>query len=129
MADSVSSLTLFNGKRKLVMKFLDVSDATGETNVVKVDKSAFTGIDGTEPSKIVIEKIKYDIQGMSVRVIYDFDTDETVAVLTSDGLMDFTEIGGLKTSGSGGTGDIMFTTVGAQNNDTYDITLYMRKDD
>ena len=42
--------------------------------------------------------------------------------------MDFSEFGGLKnTAGSGKTGDINLTTIGASNNDSYVIVLELLK--
>ena len=40
MVDVVTSQTIFDGERKAVMKFTNVSDGTGETAVLKVDVSA-----------------------------------------------------------------------------------------
>ena len=42
MADAVTSQTLFNGQRHLVMRFTSVSDGTGESGVVKVDATSAT---------------------------------------------------------------------------------------
>lgn len=42
MADAVTSQTIQDGERKAVLKFTNISDGTGETNVVKVDVSALT---------------------------------------------------------------------------------------
>ena len=47
---------------------------------------------------------------------------------SSNGHMDFSDFGGLKnTSGSGKTGDIKITTVGAANLDTYVVVLDLLK--
>ena len=129
MADTVTSTTIFNGKKRLVMKFTNQSDGTGESSVVKVDKSAFTGINGAEPSSLVVEKMEYVVSGMQVLVKANHTSALTLAVLQDTGCFDWTEVGGLQTSGSGGTGDIEFTTVNHSSGDTYDITLYMRKKD
>ena len=42
MADAVTSQTIQDGERKAVLKFTNISDGTGEANVVKVDVSALT---------------------------------------------------------------------------------------
>jgi hypothetical protein len=44
MADAVTSQTIQDGERKAVLKFTNISDGTGETNVVKVDVSTLTQI-------------------------------------------------------------------------------------
>ena len=42
MADTVTSQTILNTPYRLVMKFTNVSDGSGESAVNKVDVSAFT---------------------------------------------------------------------------------------
>ena len=42
MADTVTSQTIQDGERVVVMKFTNVSDGTGESAVKKVDVSALT---------------------------------------------------------------------------------------
>ena len=42
MADAVTSQTIQDGERNLVMKFTNVSDGTGESAVAKVDVSALS---------------------------------------------------------------------------------------
>lgn len=127
MADTVSTTTLFNGSRRLIVKLTNLSDGTGESNVVKVDKSTFTGPRGGEPSYFSIEKVKYDVLGMRVKISIDHTTDETTLVLQGFGEMDFRDVGGLTFKGAGDTGDILLTTSGQASGDGYDITLYLRK--
>ena len=53
MADAVTSQTIEDNPHKLVMKFTNTSDGTGESAVKKVDVSAFTAgsrIDSTTVS-------------------------------------------------------------------------------
>lgn len=129
MADAVSTVTLHNSRKYLVVKLLNKSDGTGESNVVKVDKSTFTGLNGLEPTKIVIDKILYDCSGMQVTISYDHTSDVNIAHIGGFGCLDYTDAGGLPDSGSGQTGDILFTTTNHSSGDTYDITLYCRKKD
>jgi hypothetical protein len=129
MADTVTNSVVFNGRRKLVTRHLSRSDGTGETGVVKVDKSAYTGLNGKEPDSLVIEKIVYDVSGMEVLISVDHTTDINVARLQGWGKIDFRSAGGFQTAGAGDTGDILFSTNGHTAADTYDITLYFRKKD
>lgn len=130
MVDTVTSTTLFNDKKRLVMQFTNLSDGSGESAVVKVDKSTFTGLDGTEPSSLAIEKIEGEVVGMSVKIYADHSTDVQIALLQTGPIcLDYTEIGGLQTSGSGETGDITFTTSGHTSGDSYNLKLTMRKKD
>ena len=53
MADAVTSQTILDTPHKLVMKFTNTSDGTGESAVTKVDVSGFTAghrTDSTSPS-------------------------------------------------------------------------------
>jgi len=126
MADAVTSQTLLDGPRNVVMKFTNVSDGTGEAAVLKVDVSALSGA----PERVSIEKIHYSTSGMAVRILWDATTDVDVFLVTQDqtGCLDFTRFGGLpNNAGSGITGDIRFTTVGATSGDIYNIVLEMKK--
>jgi len=127
MADTVTTTTVFNGDRKLVVHLTNVSDGTGESNVVKVDKSAFTGPNGLEPTNFVLEKVEYDVSSMRVLLTLDRTTDQTLVVLQGQGVMDFTKSGGLLKASAGDTGDILLTTANHAAGDGYDITLYLRK--
>lgn len=129
MADAVTTKTVFNGPRRLVVHLTNDSDGTGESNVVKVDKSAFTGPNGSEPTKLVVEKIKYDVSSMKVALAWDQTTDETIAILQGDGCLDWRKAGGLIGANTGGTGDILLTTENQTSGDGYDITLFLRKKD
>lgn len=130
MADSVDSLVVFSGKNKYVVRLTNISDGTGESGVVKVDKSALIGPDGVnEPGKLVLEEVQWSIQGFSsVRLLWDHTTDDELAVLGSgNGFFNFKNAGGLVDPAStGGTGDILLTTAGAASGATYDITLVVR---
>jgi hypothetical protein len=130
MADAVDSLVVFSGRRRYVARFTNLSDGTGEAAVIKVDKSTLAGPDGTEPSKLVVEKIQYNCDGMSVRLFWDHTADDEIVTLAGHGCFDWTNVGGLVDPGSaGGAGDIVLTTVGHAANDSYDITLHLRLKD
>ena len=135
MADTVTSQTILDTPYRLVMKFTNVSDGTGESAVQKVDVSAFTAgsrIDSTTVSTctdVRIDRIYYNNSGMSVKLLWDATTDvEAIHLKDTQGEFDFSSFGGLKNnSGSGKTGDIMFTTVGHSNTDFYWVVLEMTK--
>lgn len=130
MADLVDSQVLINGSRFYVVVLTNISDGTGETAVVKVDKSTLTGPNGKEPSKLVVEKIEYALSGMQVRLFWDHTVDDEIAMLDGAGFFDWTSVGGKPDPGSAGdTGDIILTTFGHTLGDTYTITLWLRKKD
>lgn len=124
MADAVSSQTVVDGKRNVVMKFTNLSDGTGEAAVLKVDVSALNDA----PSSVKINKIHYSVNGMVVTLLWDASTDVRIVELAGDGCFDFTDFGGLTNNGgSGVTGDILLTTTGHTSGDSYSIILEMAK--
>ena len=131
MADAVTSQTLFDGDKHVVMKFTNISDGTGESAVKKVDVSALeSDIYGNTCSSVAIEKIWWQCIGMKVRLFFDASSDVFIIELgeKQSGDHDYSEFGGIKNNaGSGKTGDIDFTTVGHSSADTYTIILKMRK--
>ena len=131
MADAVTSQTLFDGDKHVVMKFTNISDGTGESAVKKVDVSALNSdIYGNTCSSVAIEKIWWQCIGMKVQLFFDATSDAFIIELgeNQSGHHDYSEFGGLSNNaGSGKTGDIDFTTVGHSSADTYTITLKMRK--
>lgn len=131
MVDAVSTKTLVDGPRNLVMQFTNISDGTGEAAVKKVDVSALSaGFRAAACSRVRIERIVGSTSGMSVQLLWDATTDTVAALLPSgnDFDLDYTKHGGItNNAGTGITGDIMITTVGHTAADTYDITVHMVK--
>ena len=131
MADAVTSQTLFDGDKHVVMKFTNISDGTGESAVKKVDVSALeSDIYGNTCTSVAIEKIWWQCIGMKVRLFFDATSDAFIIELgeNQSGYHDYSEFGGIKNNaGSGKTGDVDFTTVGHSSADTYTIILKMRK--
>lgn len=105
----------------------NISDANGESAVVKVDKSTLLSADAAEPAKMAIEEILCSIQGFtSVKLLWDHSTDDVAAVLTGNDYRNYSECILVDPASSGGTGDLLLTTVGASATATYDITIVLR---
>jgi len=132
MADAVASQTIVDGPSHVAIKFTNISDGTGESAVTKVDVSALeadsrTGLSCTD---VNIERVWWQCIGMKVRILFDADTDVMAIELgeNQSGDHDYSKFGGLvNNAGTGKTGDVKFTTVGASSGDTYTVILYMRK--
>lgn len=128
MADLVDTLVLLNGKRRYRVRFTNVSDGTGETNVAKVIKSTLTNLNGTVPGRLAIEKIQFSIGGFtSVRLFFDHTVPDEAAILGPGvGFIDYNPAL-VDPASAGGTGNITFTTapVTPTAGSTYDITLYL----
>jgi hypothetical protein len=128
MADVVDTIVLETTNRRYIARFTNVSDATGEAAVIKVDKSTLVASNGEEPRRLIVDAIKWSIQGFaSVRLFFDHTTDDELAVLSGNGERSYWGEGGLKDPlSAGGAGDIVLTTNGAVTGATYDIVLNCR---
>ena len=132
MADTVTSQTIQDGQRKAVLKFTNVSDGTGEANVVKVDVSALqANANGDACTSVTIQRIYWAGRGMGVNLFFDATANVLITGLPADSTGDeyydnFTGIP--NNAGSGKTGDVLFSTVGHSSGDTYSIILELVKE-
>ncbi len=130
MADAVSTQVLSNTSRRYVIQITNLSDGTGESGVTKVDKSTLTGLNGLEPSSLVVEYIRGEVVGMSVRLFCDHTTDVTIAQLQGSHIdLDYRKQGGFQTYAAGDSGDILLTTTGHSSGDSYNLIIAFRKKD
>lgn len=116
MSNEVKTITVNETPHKTVKVFLNASDGTAESAVQKVDISALPGA----PTKVRISKMNWAVQGMAVKVYFDHTTDDLVAVLSGDGEI---AVPLEDPASAGGTGDILFTTIGAVANSSYMIEM------
>ncbi len=126
MADTVTSTTILDGRREVIIQLTNESDGTGESAVTKVDVSALS----PPATSLEIEGIWYSTQGMSVELHWDATTDVLAWVLPADqtDCLDFAYFGGIQNNaGAGVTGDLNLTTVGHTSGDTYNIVLKLKK--
>lgn len=135
MANVVDVKTLFNGRRTKAFHLYGVLDTANESDVIKVDISTFTDPNGQVATYTAIDRIEYAIGGAAVVTLeWDHTTDDEIAVLSGQGVIDWTLMGGnIDPRTAGGTGDIVLTTVGTAtatpsgtNLITYDISIYLR---
>lgn len=109
MADTVATQIIENGARNLVMKFTNLSDGTGESNVVKVDVSALD----VSTTSLKIRRVIYNVTGGGVLIEWDATTDQQIAYLSGYGKIDLRDTQGIfNPNAAGNTGDILFTTSG-----------------
>lgn len=130
MADAVATQILFDGAKTAIMKFTNVSDGTGESNVTKVDVSALSTYQGQTCTGVDIERIFATTHGMEVDIKWDANTDVLCMTVPQNIMQewDMRDFGGLTNNASTGkNGDVLFSTVDASNGDRYTIILYMRK--
>jgi hypothetical protein len=126
VADTVDSIVQLSGKNRYFVRLTNISDGTGEADVIKVDKSTLVNVNGVEPTKLNLVSVQWSIQGFSsIRLEWDHTTDDEMVVLgPGNGYMDFSEAGALADPASaGGTGDVILTTAGAVSGATYNLVL------
>jgi len=132
MADAVTSQTIQDSERKAVLKYTNVSDGTGESAVVKVDVSALaSNTAGTSCTGVTVAKIWWQCVGMGVELLFDATANVLVIGLSPDsnGYHNYSDFTGIpNNAGSGKTGDILFTTIGASSTDTYTVILELIKE-
>lgn len=127
MADAVTSQTILDGERLFIGKFTNISDGTGEAGAVKIDVSALNPNSfGLACNGVKINKIWAQTIGMSIDILWDATTDLLCETVPENQfyLMDYSSFGGLpNNAGTGKTGDVLFTTVGAAAGDRYTIVI------
>jgi len=131
MADAVTSQTLIDGERLVIMKFTNISDGTGESAVLKVDVSALAAsATGAVCDRVTVTKIYISNHGMEVRMFWDATADVPFFLSSSNATqtLDMSAFGGITNNGGAGvTGDIVFSTADASSGDTYWCILEMVK--
>jgi 16S rRNA C1402 (ribose-2'-O) methylase RsmI len=135
MADAVTTRVVTESPERITVHLTNISDATGESAVVKVDLSTLTAEDGGVPASLDIEEVRWNIQGFtSVRVLWGTTSAVVALALSGSGYDDFrgdsfayAKRGLSDPRTATGERDILLTTAGAVSGATYDITLRLRK--
>ena len=128
MADVVLNQTLFNGDKKLITHYNNVSDSSGgSTKIIDVDAVANNRSDGTSLSRVVLNKIWYSVSMTAkvdaVKMTWDATTDATFLTLEGDGYLDYSSIGGIKNNNASGvSGDVIIVMPACTANDSATIT-------
>ena len=127
MANTVTTQTLVDGPRNLVLLLTGVLDSSNESRVIKVDVSTFY----KTPTKVRVDTIRHLISaGLIVVLDWDATTPVRFAALTGYDEVDACRFGGLtNNAGAGITGDIFLTTLGYSSGTlAYNIILEMTKE-
>jgi hypothetical protein len=122
MADAVVTTVVNTDPDNYTVVCTNLSDGTGETPAIKVDLSALTGA-----TAIVVKKIEWASQGFTYFILaWDHTTDDVAALLPNGvGVLDYGR-GKVDPGSTGGTGDLILTTVGHDSGDTYTIVLTLK---
>ena len=136
MADAVTSQTIEDGGKNLVMKFTNISDGTGESAVAKIDVSALD----TEPStgascsRVTLQRIWFSNIGMGFSLYWNATSNMFICQAPKDwtDTWDFTDssitLPGIPNNAGGGVnGDLLLTTNDHSSGDTYSIVVWALK--
>lgn len=127
MADAVTTQVILDGERLYIAKFTNISDGTGEAAALKIDVSTLArNAYNLQCNGVKIIKLLAQTAGMGVNILWDATTDQICETIPQDVIyrMKYDDFGGLtNNAGTGVTGDVLFSTVGASANDSYTITL------
>lgn len=133
MADTIVNNVIFAGKKDYIVCVNYVSDGTGSTDAVLIDKSTLLSTSGIEPTAVDIVSIQYAIYGIQALLEWDRGTDVVICRLggaaESFGKLCFSHPEGgceLRDSGSGGTGDVVLTTTGHTSGDTATFIIHCK---
>lgn len=113
------------GLKKVILHLTGRCETSGdeEIDVVKLDISELRKVDGTVPTRTVIEKIEWDISGLNnVLLEWDRAPDATIAVLSGRGKIEHD----ITDQGDDLTGDILLTTDTVADGSSYDIVMAVR---
>lgn len=131
MADAVATQILFDGDRKAIMKFTDLSDGTGEVKVAKVVPGSLSpSPSGKACVGVTIIRIYAQTHGLQVALYWDAAADVLITVVpqNTNYIMDYSLFGGLwDNSTTGKTGSVLFSTLDTSAGDSYTIILEMVK--
>ena len=130
MTDTVDVSVIHNSPRYYIVHLTNESDGTGESAVTKIDKSSLTGPDGSECGTLCLLEASWSVSSGYVVIEWAHNTNDEMLVCNGSGYANFTSFGCKNDPGStGGTGDVVLTTDGFSDGDSYDITLVFKKKD
>jgi|TARA_R110002124_G_scaffold78610_1_gene209781 hypothetical protein len=119
MADVISSRNIFDGGRKVIQSYTNVSDGTGDsTMIIDVGNLAKNNA-GQSCTNVILQKIWFNITTAAftrpVQLQWNVGggTNINIFSLSSGDSWDFTSFGGITNSGAAGnSGDVMIVVPG-----------------
>ena len=110
MADTVLNTTVFDGAKKLITHYNNVSDSSGGTTKI-VDVSELASNNGKTCKTVRLNKVSCNVSvtapADALRMQWDATTDVVFQSLNGEMEYDYSDFGGLKnTKASGYTGDV-----------------------
>jgi hypothetical protein len=130
MADIVTTQTLTDTSGvKFVIKLTNISDGTGETDVIKVDASNTTFM--TEDGNRKIAKIWFSVNTANTKSAVELKwagaTNATALFLSGQGFFDLRTAGDeIPNNATTPTGDVLLSTKNFANGDNYSLVIEFR---
>lgn len=130
MADIVTTQTLTDTSGvKFVIKLTNMSDGTGETDVIKVDASNTTFM--TEDGNRKIAKIWFSVNVANTKSAVELKwagaTNATALLLSGQGFFDLRTAGDeIPNNATTPTGDVLLSTKNFANGDNYSLVIEFR---
>ncbi len=123
-----------SGNKRVIVRMSCISDATGETDVTKIQMSDVKTSAGNVPGRTAVEWIEYEAVGITALLEWDRAPNAEIIRLNGNatsltGRADWTQFGGKVDPGGDRTGDILITTTNYTSLDTYEITMCLRLKD
>ena len=125
MADTVLNTTVFDGAKKLITHYNNVSDSSGgSTKIVEVANLASNN--GKTCKTVRLNKVSFNVSvtapADAVRLLWDATTDVAFQTLAGEMAFDYSDFGGLKnTKASGYSGDVNLTLPACTAGDTVTV--------
>jgi hypothetical protein len=125
MADTVLNTTVFDGAKKLITHYNNVSDSSGGTTKI-VDVSELASNNGKTCKTVRLNKVSFNVSvtapADAVRLLWDATTDVAFQTLAGEMAFDYSDFGGLKnTKASGYSGDVNLTLPACTAGDTVTV--------
>jgi len=125
MADTVLNTTVFDGAKKLITHYNNVSDSSGGSTKI-VDVSELASNNGKTCKTVRLNKVSFNVSvtapADAVRLLWDATTDVTFQTLAGEMAFDYSDFGGLKnTKASGYSGDVNLTLPACTAGDTVTV--------
>ena len=128
MTTTVATQTILDGDRLVIQKFTGIQiDATGETNVIKIQPSTLAKNNyGAACTGVQIQKIWASTHGLEIEMFWEASSNVFCWLVPQNTtyIQDFCDFGGLtNNAGTGKTGNLMFTTLDGTAGDAYTVVI------
>ena len=131
MADAVSTQVLKDHASAWAVKLTNISDGTGETNVVKISANSLIASNGDgSTQRLSITKLFWNVSANRVNLLWRGTTNTLITTLTGTGAWNLVGDGSMpltNNAGAGANGDILLTTAGFVNGSAYTIIMEGKK--